>query len=252
MFLYFGKKWINKGEMPDAIKSAFLLGMIFLVRPVNVLAAGWLVFEAGGFMLLVQRKIQLFRSPRHAVLSVLGLILPFAIQLTIWKIQTGSWFVNSYGEESFHFLQPHLFDFLFSYRKGLFVYLPITLVALFGIIPLWKRDRIRAVIAALFFLTTTYILSCWWMWYYGGSFGTRVIVEFLPMFALLLYFFLDSLKSKAAKIAGFSLVILLTFFCQFQTHQYRYMLIHWSEMDSAKYWEVFGKSLVSGTGADNQ
>lgn len=241
MFLYFGKKWIDSGEKLSAVKTALLLGMIFLVRPVNVIAAFWLVYEAGGFMKIYTRKLELFRSPAMVVLALLAMIIPFTVQMVIWKIQTGMWFVNSYGEEAFHFLQPHMIDFLFSYRKGLFIYLPLTLVALFGLIPLWKRDRTRAIIAALFFIGTVYILSSWWMWYYGGSFGTRVIVEFLPMLALLLYFFLDSLRTKAAKIVGFSLVILLTLFCQFQTHQYRYMLIHWSEMTSEKYWDVFGR-----------
>ncbi len=240
-FLYFGKKWIDSGNKKSALMAAIVFGMIFLVRPVNILAGLWLIYEAGGFQLMFLRIKEICRKPSVGILSLLLLLFPFTIQMIIWKIQTGHWLVNSYGDESFHFLNPHLTDFLFSYKKGLFVYLPITLVSLFGFASIWKRDRKRAVIALTFFLSLFYILSSWWMWYYGGSFGTRVIVEFLPMFALLLFFFLRSLKTKLTKAVGFSLVILLSLFCQFQTHQYRYLIIHWSEMTKEKYWEVFGK-----------
>ncbi len=241
MFLYFGKKWITTGHANAAIGAAFLFGLIFLVRPVNALVGLWLIYEAGGFLQLFDRKKELFKAPAKVVLSLVLLILPFTLQLLIWKIQTGSWIVNSYGYEGFHFFQPHMFDFLFSYKKGLFVYLPITFVALLGLISLWKKDRKRALMAFAFFLVVFYVLSSWWMWYYGGSFGTRVIIEFLPILAILLYFFLNSLSSMRGKIAGFALLVVLTVFCQFQTYQYRYYLIHWSDMTSEKYWDVFGK-----------
>lgn len=240
MFLYFGKKWIDNNDKASALKAALAFGMIALVRPVNILIAIWLVVEAGGLQLLWKRKLEVLKSAKHLIAASVFIIIPFFIQMIIWKIQTGNWFVNSYGEEAFHFGQPHIMDFLFSYKKGMFVYLPLTLVALFGIIPLWKKESGKAVLAILFFFTIIYILSCWWMWYYGGSFGTRVIVEFLPVFALMLYFLLNGIKARVVKITVVSLIVALTLFCQFQTWQYRYFIIHWSEMTSDKYWEVFG------------
>jgi hypothetical protein len=241
LFLYFGKKWIDRNDKSAALKAALLFGMIALVRPVNILIAMWLVYEAGGISLVWKRKLELLKSAKHLMLALVFILGPFFIQMIVWKIGTGNWWVNSYGEEAFHWGQPHMIDFLFSYRKGLFVYLPLTLIALFGIIPLWKRDRRKAAIAILFFITIVYVLSCWWMWYYGGSFGTRVIVEFLPVFAVLLYYLLNRIKFRAVKITVISLIVVLTLFCQFQTWQYRYFIIHWSEMTSEKYWEVFGK-----------
>jgi len=241
MFLYFGKVWIDGGQKKYGFIAALLFGMIFLVRPVNVLAGLWLIYEARGMQVLKARKLEFLRKPTLTLLVLILMILPFTVQLAIWKIQTGHWFVNSYGDEAFHFLQPHVIDFLFSYKKGLFVYLPLTLIALLGIIPLWKSDRKRSVIAMLFFALIIYILSSWWQWYYGGSFGTRVVIEFLPMLSILLLVFLRSLHTTQSKIAAYTCIIALTLFCQFQTIQYRYMLIHWSEMTYEKYWDVFGK-----------
>lgn len=241
MFLHFGKKWIDSGDKTAAVKAALAFGMIALVRPANVLIGLWLIYEAGGILKLWKAKRELLRSVKHAIVCVILILLPFFLQMLIWKIQTGSWFYNSYGEEAFHFAQPNMIDFLFSYKKGMFVYLPLTFVALFGLIPLWKKDSARALMAALFLFVVIYVLSCWWMWYYGGSFGTRVIIEYLPVFALLLYFLLNGIKLRAVKISVVSLLVVLTLFCQFQTWQYRYFIIHWSEMTKEKYWDAFGK-----------
>lgn len=240
IFLYYGKKWLSLDDKSAAVKCALALGMIALVRPINVIIAFWLIYEAGGLMPLWKKKIELLRSARHGIAAALFIVLPFGLQMMTWKIQTGQWYVNAYGEETFHFTQPHMIDFLFSYKKGLFVYLPLTLVALFGLIPLWKKDRGKALFASVYFLFVVYVLSSWWMWYYGGSFGTRVIIEFLPVFALLLYYLLTGIRKVPVKITVISLIVVVTLFCQFQTLQYRYFLIHWSEMTYEKYWAVFG------------
>ena len=241
MFLHYGKKWLETNNKSHAVKAAFIFGMIALVRPVNILIGFWLIYEAGGVMKLWKAKLNLMRSLPHVILSSIGILLPFFIQMIIWKIQTGSFFYNSYGEEAFHFTQPHMIDFLFSYKKGLFVYLPITLIALLGIGSLWKRDSGKALFIFVYLFAVIYILSCWWMWYYGGSFGTRVIIEYLPIFGLLLYFLLSNIKVRAVKMTVISLIVILTLFCQFQTWQYRYLIIHWSEMTSDKYWDAFGR-----------
>lgn len=240
MFLYFGKKWIDNNDKAAAMKAALLFGMIALVRPVNVLIGLWLIYEAGGISRLWLRKSEILHSGKLVVLAVTLLVVPFFLQMLIWKIQTGSWLVNSYGEEGFHFLQPHMIDFLFSFRKGLFMYLPLTFIALFGLVPMWKKDSGKAVFVAAYFLLLVYVLSSWWMWYYGGSFGTRVMVEYFPLIGLLLYTLLNRTKLPAIRTTLITLIVVVTLFCQFQTWQYRYFIIHWSEMTQEKYWEVFG------------
>lgn len=238
-FLVYGKLWIDTNDRRAAVKIAFLLGMIILVRPVNGFIALWLIFEAKGFLSLVRKKIDLFRSPEIATARYLFFLVPLLVQLIIWKIQTGNFFVNSYGTETFHLAHPQFCDFLFSYKKGLFVYLPITFLCSFGLIPLWMKNKFRAMAAFFFLFMLIWILSSWWQWFYGGSFGTRVIIEYLPVFALLLFYLLDAMKKKPAKILLTSFIIVLALFCQFQTAQYRFLVIHWSDMNKEKYWNVF-------------
>ncbi|MCA6364456.1 MAG: hypothetical protein IM638_15570 [Bacteroidetes bacterium] len=238
-FLLQGNKWINEGKPLQFVYLAGLLGLIILVRPVNGLIVLWLFAEAGSIKILINRIRELFSKPVFPVISAILFAGILFIQMAIWKVQTGRFFIDAYGGEEFRFNTFHFFDFLFSYRKGLFVYIPLTLLALTGFIPLFRQHKIRAVVAALFLVLTVYLLSSWWMWYYGGSFGPRVMIEYLPVFALLLFTLFNALKNKLQRITVTAITILIVVLCQLQTLQYRYEIIHWSEMNKEKYWDVF-------------
>jgi hypothetical protein len=81
-------------------------------------------------------------------------------------------------------------------------------------------------------------LSCWWNWWYGGSFGTRPMVEYLFIFAILLAYTLNNIK-RHMKSVFISLCFCCLLLCQAQTYQYRYYFIHWDEMNKERYWNVF-------------
>jgi len=77
------------------------------------------------------------------------------------------------------------------------------------------------------------------MWYYGGSFSSRVYVEYIPLFMITMAIGLQRIKIESLKNIYISLILVLIIFCQIQTYQYRYYQIHWSDMTKEKYWEVF-------------
>jgi hypothetical protein len=162
-----------------------------------------------------------------------------SIQAWIYFIQTGHLWVYSYGEERFYFDQPRILAILFSYRKGLFLYTPLLFISLAGFVFLWRRSRFSTISLFMFLFMVTYILSSWWMWYYGGSFSSRVYIEFFALFALLLGISLEGIHNSFSKKLFITLMILLTIICQIQTYQYRYYQIHWSDMTKERYWEVF-------------
>jgi hypothetical protein len=92
-----------------------------------------------------------------------------------------------------------------------------------------------------FFALITYVFSSWWMWFYGGSFSSRVYVEYLPLFMLILGFaFRDINEQWKKNILGISLFLVIVL-CQIQSYQYRYYIIHYSEMTQEKYWDNFLK-----------
>lgn len=239
MLGYFTQRYFSKLKTKYIPILALVIGMIALIRPINILVLLFLPFLANGFPNFILGFKNLFKKP---VVLASSLILSFAIisiQMVIYKISTGSFFLYSYQDEGFNFSNPQIWKMLFSYQKGLFLYTPIYFISLVGLIYLYKRSRILAMLWFIPFFVVTYVFSSWWNWYYGGSFSSRVFVEFIPLFMVLLAIALENIKIKWRKVTFVSTIILLILICQIQTYQYRYNVIHWSEMNREKYWEVF-------------
>ena len=60
----------------------------------------------------------------------------------------------------------------------------------------------------------------------------------VPFFAIGLALLLKK-KRPVIHFMSRTIVVLCIMLCQFQTYQYRYYIIHWENMNSEKYWEVF-------------
>ncbi len=239
MFLFYARKYLLETKASHLIIAGLLLGMITLIRPVNMLIILAVPFLAGSRRELVVALRSLLINRKGCITAVVGFLAVFSVQMIIYTIQTGHFWVYSYGEEGFSFLHPHMLAILFSYKKGLFLYTPLLFISLSGFYFLWKKDHFSAWWLTGFLLLLTYVLSSWWMWYYGGSFSSRVYIEYFSIFAILLGLTLEGLPGLIPRRIYISLIIVLILVCQVQTYQYRYYFIHWSEMNKEKYWEVF-------------
>lgn len=239
-FLYAIHAWLHFAQKKHLLLAAFCLGMMVLIRPVN----GLLLFTIpllGTSLSDVFARIKTAFFQGQLLFPVMLFSAIVAIQPLIWYVQTGHLVIDSYPGEDFHFLEPHVFAFLFSYKKGAFLYTPILMIALlgYGFVPKLKRPQLYYGIGWGALLI--YVLSSWWNWWYGGSFSSRVLVEFLPFFAIGLALLLQQ-KQSAIKVLSRSLVVICLVLCQIQVYQYRYYLIHWENMTQERYWEVFLKT----------
>lgn len=238
-FLYYVKRFFQAPQKKHIVILFIVLGIVTLIRPVNFLIILIIPFLAGDIASL---KVGLKNLKNNYPAIIIGFLFFFGIifiQLLIYKISTGKFFLYSYGEEAMNLLNPHFWDMLFSYKKGLFLYTPILFCSLTGFYFLYRRNKFEF-FTLLFFLTIlNYILSSWWNWWYGGSFSQRVYVEYLPLFALLLAITLQNISNKKIKVFYISILFALVLICQIQTYQYRYLIIHWDEMTKEKYWNSF-------------
>jgi hypothetical protein len=157
----------------------------------------------------------------------------------VYKIQTGNFWIDSYGAEKFNWNDAHPFRFLFSYKKGLFVYTPLAFIGTVGFFRLIKNSKFQFYSLTIFLLLLLYVLSSWWNWWYGGSFSSRVSIEYYAILALLIHFAYEIIISKWWRWIYSSLIICCILICQIQTYQYRYYFIHWEKMDQDHYWKVF-------------
>jgi hypothetical protein len=141
-------------------------------------------------------------------------------------------------------LNPHIINGLIGFRKGWLVYTPVMLLSLTGLIVL-KRYVAGIRLAILIFLPLfIYVIFSWWCWWYGGSFGSRPMIDIygilaLPLAASLTFLFQSRGWVKIA--SGIALAALLSL-NQFQMGQYRTSVIHWDSMTWQTYRAVFLKA----------
>lgn len=172
----------------------FLAGLIFMCRNTNILFVLTYVFYGVRNWDTLKTRIIMILKPVRVISIVLTGFVTIFPQLLYWHTATGHWFLYSYGGESFYWLAPQLGNFLFSVRKGLFFWSPILLLALIGMVVAYKRRGRLYNGLMVFFVLTVYVSSAWWSWYYGGSFGQRVAVDFMCLFAIFVAYLLDELE----------------------------------------------------------
>ena len=233
------REYLSGYKSKFLIYSALLLGIITLIRPVNLLIVLAIPFLAGSLDQLQSGFKSLINKKGVILLSVFSFLLIGSIQLLIYKISTGRFIVDSYQQFGFNFLDPQIVNFLFSYRKGMFVYTPLLFLSLAGFIYIFRSSRFQFFTLLGFLSILVYVFSSWFIWFYGGSFSQRVMIEFYPFFAILLAIGIEKMANSKLKKVFLGLIVLVIIICQIQTYQYRRMQIHWSDMNKEKYWDVF-------------
>ena len=239
MFIWLAQLFFEQPSLRRLYGLSLLLGIIVLIRPSNALIILSLPFIAGSYETLKAGFVFLFKRPLHLLFAALLGFSVLSLQLLAYKMATGDFLVYAYTKERFYFAQPHMAEILFSYRKGLFLYTPVLLIALSGYSALYRRSRFAAIAHAVFLLTICYVLSCWWMWWYGGGFSGRIFIEFFPFFFILLALLLQQLKRTWLKRSLYTLIVLLVLVCQIQIYQYRHYHIHWENTTREMYWDAF-------------
>lgn len=234
LFVYCVIKFFRSHKNKYFFIGVFTLAIITLIRPVNILVIFSVPFLAGSSKILYSGLKYLVGNWKIIITGLLIYIILLSVQIILYKIQTGKFIIYSYTNEGFSFLDPNLVKFLFSYRKGLFVYTPILFIALFGII--YIKNKYKVIALLLFLFLVIYILSSWWMWYYGGGFSQRAMIEYYIYFFIPFSILLQNFKFPKTVTA---LVIILIFVCQIQTYQYQRGYIHWSDMNKRLYWDNF-------------
>lgn len=240
-FLYVVRKFATTSNPSDVLWTFIFLGLITIVRPVNILVVLFVPFLVDSGKDLILKINVLFLQ--FWKFSLLGLMLFGAIlcvQFYISYLQTGNPFNYNYGEEGFNFLAPRFSDFLFSYHKGFFLWTPWWFMLLILGALFWIKTKMFYHLITFFgaFVLISYVFSSWSSWSYGGSFGARPMVDFYAAFALAaipIYrscnkLFLGIIVLLSIPLAVINLI---------QSVQYQKAIIHWDGMDKDKYWQVF-------------
>jgi len=243
-FIWHTIKWHKKQTFRSAVILGLIIGLISIVRPTNaLLAIVFMLFNVFDVSSLIN-KVKLFWSFKLQILLLLlfGFIV-WTPQLAFWKYATDQWFFFSYGDNNnFYFNNPHILDGLFSYRKGWLLYTPIMIFALLGIGVLFRVKKEWALPIFIFTSLNVYVIFSWWCWWYGGSFGSRPMVESYALLAIPLAGFYTWMAKKhyLLKYLSILIIVLATTLNLFQTQQTKTCL-HWDGMTKESYWKNFTK-----------
>lgn len=231
--------WFENGKIKWLVISLMLLALIGITRPTNILVFGLIFFFFDAKSIIFDTFKAVF-SKKWWIYAIA--VLPIlAIPFLLWKAQTGSWIVYSYGEEGFDFSNPHFFEFIFSYTKGWLTYTPIVIpILIVGGIALFKRSKRKFAIAFCFYVLCIYVFSSWWCWYYGAGMSQRVMIDHYALLAALLA---GSLKliwdNKGWRNSYLSLLVLLGLFNVAQAHQIKIGVIQNGATTKEGYWDSF-------------
>jgi hypothetical protein len=168
-----------------------LSGLLIVLRFSNTVM---LLFPAYVFWNLLLRHEARKDKPKwfgKIFLSLCSFGAMIALQLIVWKIIYGSYFVYSYGSERLIFNHPHILEVLFSSNHGLFFWFPITLISLAGLIfAVFKERKTEISLFALSMSLLIYLNASWHSWWFGNAFGSRAFSEAGLIFSFGLAYFL--------------------------------------------------------------
>lgn len=221
--------------------AVVLFGLCTVIRPTHVLLG---IFP---FLLLWKvfpSRLQFWWKMCLFGLSAFCWNIP---QLLYWKIIGGSWLMLNLHVEELIIIDPSLWDFLFSFRKGWLLYTPLFLLLIPGFWSLRKTDQ------RLFWslLGTTvvfiWIFASWECWWYASSFGSRVMVDLYPLLILPIGFLLTKISTRKPVLYIVSIFAGLTFLLNgLQSWQFQKGWLHHERMSYDHYAYIFGRMNIPG------
>jgi len=214
--------------------------LVVIIRPTNGVFILLLPFIAGSFRRFGDEVRYFFSQPKIIFYTLLFATIILLIPALLWYLQSGYFFVYSYGEEGFDFTNPQVFKILFSYNRGWFVYTPVAFIAMAGFGKLLKINKFQGILLLILLVIHFYITSSWWVWHYTSKFSQRVFIDMYAIVALLLVYLFQGLQtskllSRLLKI----LLLLLLGFNLFQFYQHYRWVYPLGEITKEMYWNRF-------------
>lgn len=241
LFLYFVKRSIEFPQSRSLFYAAFFLGLIFLIRPTNITVVLLIPFLAGN----KQKLFDWIKENWNQKLKLLNTIIISSLMVAIlpltWWLHTGNPFIWAYTGEGFYWSHPAILKVLFSFQNGAYLYSPIALIGLIGILSYSKNNQLGLITAIIYYSLNLYIISAWWTPTYSGGFGHRAMSDHFIFSGILLAFLLNNLH-QLKRIITLSTLSVLSVYSLFQGYQMNKGILPGDFMNAKMYGLLFLKS----------
>lgn len=242
--IYSTLQWNELKNNYSIILIGLAMGLSVLIRPTSILFA---FLPLVHFFYSKENRNWIKKNRGILLFSLISFFAPIFLQMLFWKIHGSGWIRWSYRNEGFFFDNPHFLEFLFGYRNGWLLYTPIMVLALLAVFILPKK--MKPMKWAIFFIvpSAVYILSSWWCWWFGGSYGSRPMIEF---YALLIFPLAAGIQFFSSKKMIKVLMVFLFFSTCFYNilgmHKKTNHELHWDSMSKESFWYTFSKMKLTG------
>lgn len=251
LFFYHTVKWHFTKQFKYLCYMSFIAGFVSLIRPTEILILLIPLFYQVNSKAAFVAKLNELIALRWKLLIVLILfIIPLIPQFLFWKSFADQYLFFSYGSnERFFFGDPKIYSILFGWHKGWFIYTPLALFMVAGLVMMWFRWKRMALPLTIYLLLNIYIVSSWWDWGFGGAYGMRALVQTFAFMAVPLAFFIQRSFSIAklklripVVVATFVAYVFFISLNMVQMAQFRNSVFHWDSMTKEAYWFTFFKT----------
>ncbi len=243
-------KFYERPTYGKALALGLICGLATITRPTEIICVLIPVFWGIASLQQLRERIQVFMQQwARLFVFTMAACAVGSIQLYYWKTYSGHWMHWSYGtEETFSFLKPHILNGLFSYRKGWLVYTPVMLLAVLGLVPLYRTHRPLFWGILIFVTVSIYLAFSWDCWWYGGSFSQRAMIQSYALWLFPLTAFFTAVQhGRIAIIATGTYILFCTWLNLLQTWQANGDggFMESDHMTRAYYWRIFGKTKIT-------
>lgn len=234
------RKWAETNQRKHFYLFSALIGLAIVIRPTNAIIVFVIPFMFRSTSLFFDRLKELVLERKLQLL--IGILLGFIfIAFQVWNVWrfSGQLLFNSYSTETFeNWNKPEVWNVLFSWKKGLFVYTPVLILLFPAMVVCYRKERRLLWGIIIAFSLVTYSTAAWWTWTFGGGLGARNYIDFMALFILPVMILVQSvhwiLKVAICGFAVFASWIYLVY-----DYQMRNAILHFDKMTYTSFREVF-------------
>ncbi len=184
VWVYLQFRQLSYPHRNSGLLFGLLLGLCFLMRWNGLLLS---ILPASYFLeqICQARSCQSWQMTRKIVQQIviagLTFLLTISPQLALWERLYASWWRIPQGAEFFTntLLPIHFIDVLFSTNRGLLFWSPFALISIIGLF--WIPEQVVRWVFIVAVTSQLLLFGYRHDWYGGGGFGSRYIVDVLPL-----------------------------------------------------------------------
>jgi len=250
LVVWFTIKWHQEQKSYQLILIGCFATFSVLVKPSEVfIFLIPLIWNIYSFKSLQEKLILFYNNKLTILITAAVCLLILSPQLLYWQHMTGHYIYDSYKNPGvgLDIYSPHIYEVLFSYRKGWLLYTPIMIFSLIGFKYLYQNNKKVFFAGFFYFIVSFYIISSWSEWWYGAAYSIRPLIATYPILAISLGYFIQFINERKliVNLGISSVVVVLIFFNQFQWWQYKNYVIDPYRTTKEYYWATFLKTKVS-------